>query len=109
MHCQLLKNSIVNLITNAFKYSGAEAKIEFVTAINDATVTIMIKDNGIGIPKEDQKYLFDAFFRAHNTGNIPGTGLGLNIVARHVELMNGKITVKSSINKGTIFTLSFDK
>ena len=109
MDSQLLKNSIVNLITNAFKYSGAEAKIEFVTAINDTKVTITVKDNGIGIPKEDQKYLFDAFFRAHNTGNIPGTGLGLNIVARHVELMNGKITVKSSINKGTIFTLSFDK
>lgn len=109
MDKNLLKNSLVNLISNAVKYSGAHAKIDFATAIYDEVITITVKDNGIGIPKEDQKYLFDAFFRAHNTGSIPGTGLGLNIVARHVELMNGKITVKSSINKGTIFTLIFDK
>ncbi|WP_333600914.1 PAS domain-containing sensor histidine kinase [Flavobacterium sp.] len=105
----LLKNSIVNLITNAVKYSGEKAKIEFTTEINANTISIMVKDNGIGIPKEDQKYLFDAFFRAHNTGSIPGTGLGLNIVARHVSLMGGKITFNSNVNKGTLFTLLFDK
>ena len=105
----LLKNSIVNLITNAIKYSGDNAKIEFTSEINAGKVTITVKDNGIGIPKEDQKYLFDAFFRAHNTGSIPGTGLGLNIVARHVALMGGKITFSSNINKGTLFKLIFDK
>lgn len=105
----LLKNSIVNLITNAVKYSGENAKIEFATEINNDTCTIMVKDNGIGIPKEDQKYLFDAFFRAHNTGSIPGTGLGLNIVARHVSLMEGKITFNSTVNKGTLFKLLFNK
>ncbi len=105
----LLKNSIANLITNAVKYSGESAKIEFVTAIEGNSITITVRDNGIGIPKEDQKYLFDAFFRAHNTGNIPGTGLGLNIVSRHITLMNGKITFNSSINKGTLFTLLFNK
>jgi len=99
----------VNLITNAVKYSGENAKIEFTTEINDKTIAIMVKDDGIGIPKEDQKYLFDAFFRAHNTGSIPGTGLGLNIVARHVSLMGGKITCNSAVNKGTLFTLLFDK
>jgi len=105
----LLKNSIVNLITNAVKYSGEDAKIEFITDITRHSINITVKDNGIGIPKEDQKYLFDAFFRAHNTGSIPGTGLGLNIVARHVELMEGKISCKSTVNKGTLFTLSFHK
>ncbi|WP_162127913.1 PAS domain-containing sensor histidine kinase [Flavobacterium phycosphaerae] len=105
----LLKNSIVNLITNAVKYSGDNAKIEFITALNDNKCTITVKDNGIGIPKEDQKYLFDAFFRAHNTGSIPGTGLGLNIVARHVSLMGGEITFNSTVNEGTVFTLLFDK
>lgn len=105
----LLKNSIVNLITNAVKYSRENAKIEFATEINNDTCTIMVKDNGIGIPKEDQKYLFDAFFRAHNTGSIPGTGLGLNIVARHVSLMEGKITFNSTVNKGTLFKLLFNK
>jgi signal transduction histidine kinase len=105
----LLKNSIVNLITNAVKYSGENAKIEFTTEINEKAIAIMVKDDGIGIPKEDQKYLFDAFFRAHNTGSIPGTGLGLNIVARHVSLMGGKITCNSVVGKGTLFTLLFDK
>ena len=103
----LLKNSIVNLVTNAIKYSGDNAKIEFTSEINAGKATITVKDNGIGIPKEDQKYLFDAFFRAHNTGSIPGTGLGLNIVARHVALMGGKITFSSNVNKGTLFTLTF--
>lgn len=105
----LLKNSVVNLITNAVKYSGENAKIEFTTEINKGACTIMVKDNGIGIPKEDQKYLFDAFFRAHNTGSIPGTGLGLNIVARHISLMGGEITFNSTVNKGTLFTLLFEK
>jgi len=105
----LLKNSIVNLITNAVKYSGSHAKIEFCTVIEDNAISITVKDDGIGIPKEDQKYLFGAFFRAHNTGSIPGTGLGLNIVAWHIDLMNGKITFNSSINKGTLFTLIFER
>lgn len=105
----LLKNSIVNLITNAVKYSGDTSGIEFTTEITRETIKVTVKDNGIGIPEEDQKYLFDAFFRAHNTGSIPGTGLGLNIVARHVALMDGEITFNSTENKGTEFTLSFKK
>ena len=68
---------------------------------------ITVKDNGIGIPETDQKHLFEAFFRAHNTGNIPGTGLGLNIVARYTELMNGNVDFKSNVNQGTLFTISF--
>jgi PAS domain S-box-containing protein len=103
----LLKNCIFNLIGNAIKYSGENTFIEFNTEINDKFCTIIIKDNGIGIPENDQKHLFEAFFRAHNTGNIPGTGLGLNIVARYTDLMYGHIDFKSSINHGTIFTLSF--
>ena len=103
----LLKNCIFNLIGNAIKYSGENTFIEFNTEINDKFCTIVIKDNGIGIPENDQKHLFEAFFRAHNTGNIPGTGLGLNIVARYTSLMYGHIDFKSSIHHGTIFTLSF--
>jgi len=103
----LLKNCVINLITNAIKYSGENTEIEFHSKITDAAFEICVKDNGIGIPLEDQKNLFEAFFRAHNTGSIPGTGLGLNIVARYVGLMNGKIDFKSSINEGTTFTLIF--
>ncbi len=103
----LLKNCVINLITNAIKYSGEDTFIEFLTEISNDYCIITIKDNGIGIPDGDQKHLFEAFFRAHNTGNIPGTGLGLNIVARYVSLMSGQITFKSNINQGTIFTITF--
>jgi len=103
----LLKNCIINLIGNAIKYSGENTFIEFNTEIGSKECIITIKDNGIGIPDTDQKHLFEAFFRAHNTGNIPGTGLGLNIVARYTNLMNGRIGFKSEVNQGTLFTISF--
>jgi signal transduction histidine kinase len=70
-------------------------------------VKISVKDEGIGISKEDQKHLFGRFFRGHNAVNIQGTGLGLNIVAKYVELMNGSIQVASEENKGTTFTITF--
>jgi signal transduction histidine kinase len=103
----LIKNCVINLITNAIKYSGDDATIDFITNVTNDKVIITVQDNGIGIPEEDQKYLFEAFFRAHNTGTIPGTGLGLNIVARHVELMNGTVSIKSDTQSGSNFTLTF--
>src|ERR1700712_4525131 len=103
----LLKNCIVNLINNAIKYSGENSFIGFTTEINERECIITVSDNGIGIPDADQKHLFEAFFRAHNTGTIPGTGLGLNIVARYTNLMNGKIDFKSEVNQGTLFTITF--
>jgi len=105
----LLKNCIFNLIANAIKYSGENTFIEFNTEISDAGCTVVIKDNGIGIPINDQKHLFEPFFRANNTGNIPGTGLGLNIVARYTQLMNGAIEFKSVVNQGTSFTILFKR
>ncbi|MHB8207844.1 PAS domain-containing sensor histidine kinase [Mucilaginibacter sp.] len=103
----LLKNCIVNLVNNAIKYSGENSFIGFTTEINERECIITISDNGIGIPEADQRHLFEAFFRAHNTGNIPGTGLGLNIVARYTHLMNGSIAYKSEVNKGTLFIIKF--
>jgi len=103
----LLKSCINNLITNAIKYSGENTFIDFNTEINDTHCIITVKDNGIGIPEADQKHLFQAFFRAHNTGTIPGTGLGLNIVTRYAGLMNGMVAFKSEVNQGTLFTISF--
>ena len=103
----LVKNCVLNLIGNAIKYSGENTFIEFNTEINEKGCIITVKDNGIGIPDTDQKHLFEAFFRAHNTGNIPGTGLGLNIVARYANLMHGKVDFESNVNKGTLFTISF--
>jgi PAS domain S-box-containing protein len=103
----LLKNALVNLISNASKYSGEDTLIEFTTCIDDEGCLISVKDNGIGIPEEDQVHLFEPFFRAHNTGNIPGTGLGLNIVKRYIELMAGQMEFESEVHKGTSFRVSF--
>ncbi|MFZ4863052.1 PAS domain-containing sensor histidine kinase [Sphingobacterium sp. Mn56C] len=103
----LIKSSIINLVSNAVKYSGEDTFIEFSTEISDNVCTIIVKDNGIGIPEEDQKNLFEPFFRAHNTGNIPGTGLGLNIVKRYVQLMDGKMEYYSAVNQGTMFKMTF--
>ncbi|MFD0795603.1 PAS domain S-box protein [Mucilaginibacter litoreus] len=105
----LLKNCIFNLIANAIKYSGENTFIEFNTEITGNAITIVVKDNGIGIPEKDQKHLFEPFFRAHNTGSIPGTGLGLNIVARYTHLMNGSVDFKSIVNQGTSFTILFKR
>ncbi|MDB5122633.1 MAG: fixL 3 [Mucilaginibacter sp.] len=103
----LLRNCIFNLVTNAIKYSGENTFIDFNTEINEQNCIITVRDNGIGIPEAAQKHLFEAFFRANNTGSIPGTGLGLNIVARYTSLMNGNIDFKSSDKQGTLFTISF--
>lgn len=105
----LLKNCIINLVSNAIKYSGEETEIELWTSLSSSTITINVKDNGIGIPEEDQQHLFEAFFRAHNAENIPGTGLGLHIVSRYISLMNGAISFKSAVDKGTLFTIELPR
>lgn len=103
----LLKNCIINLISNAIKYSGEDTMIQFNTKLMENELVVEVKDNGIGIPEIDKVNLFEPFFRAHNTGDIPGTGLGLNIVKRYVGLMNGTVSCQTEQNKGTTFTLRF--
>ncbi|MHA4895549.1 PAS domain-containing sensor histidine kinase [Pedobacter sp. PWIIR3] len=109
MDQNLLRNCMINLISNAIKYSGEHTFIEFNTEINEQECTVTVNDNGIGIPESDQQHLFQPFFRAHNTGSIPGTGLGLNIVLRYAKLMNGELHFKSELNKGAKFSLAFKR
>lgn len=109
LDANLLKNCLINLISNAIKYSGEDTFIEFSTEITDDRYVLIVKDNGMGIPMEDQKGLFQPFFRANNTGQIPGTGLGLNIVKRYVDLMGGEIFFESRENEGAQFALSFQR
>jgi len=104
----LLKNCIINLISNSIKYSGADTLIQFNSRLENKRLIVEVSDNGIGIPEADQNNLFEPFFRAHNTGDIPGTGLGLNIVKRYVGLMNGTVTCSSKLNSGTTFILNFN-
>ena len=69
---------------------------------------LSIRDHGIGIPKDDQKHLFERFHRGSNVTNIQGTGLGLHIVGKYTELLKGTIQCKSELEKGTEFILQFD-
>lgn len=102
---RVLRNIMYNLISNAIKYSEAGKRI-FIDCIDkEDTVSFAIRDEGIGIPKEDQKHMFDRFFRASNAGNVEGTGLGLNIVRRYVELLDGKIMFTSKYGEGSTFTV----
>jgi PAS domain S-box-containing protein len=105
----LLRNCIINLISNAIKYSGENTFIEFNTELSDKECIVTVSDNGIGIPETDHKHLFEPFFRANNTGNIPGTGLGLNIILRYVNLMGGKVNFTSLPKQKTIFSLKFQQ
>ena len=105
---QMLKNVLHNLLSNAIKYTAEDKSIEFFTAISGNTLIIEVKDEGIGIPEEDQHLLFERFFRAKNVINIQGTGLGLNIVKKYVELMNGSISFTSNEGKGSTFTIQFN-
>jgi PAS domain S-box-containing protein len=104
---RILRNILFNLLSNAIKYSESGKRIYLTQEIADPTwVRIAIKDEGIGIPEEDKKHLFERFFRASNASNIPGTGLGLNIVRRYVELLGGTIQFSSKHNEGTTFVLT---
>lgn len=101
---QITKNILVNLTSNAIKYSE-QGTISIKSDINQSGIKISVKDEGIGIPEEDKPFLFSRFFRAANAGNIQGTGLGLNIVKRYSELLNGKLEFESELGKGTLFKL----
>jgi len=70
---------------------------------------LSVKDHGIGISKEDQQHLFERFFRASNTGNIQGTGLGLHLLKHYVDMLDGTIAVDSNPGKGSEFTITFDR
>ncbi|MEY5045089.1 MAG: hypothetical protein RL713_314 [Bacteroidota bacterium] len=104
----LLRNILINLISNAIKFSPEGANIWVDSRCTESEVTLTIKDEGLGIPEEDMKHLFERFFRGKNVVNIQGTGLGLHIVSKYVELMGGKIEVESQLEVGTIFTIKFN-
>ncbi|MBC7867462.1 MAG: PAS domain-containing sensor histidine kinase, partial [Gloeobacteraceae cyanobacterium ES-bin-316] len=105
MDVNLLKNILINLLSNAIKFTNQNGTIAIEACVQDGFLYITVEDNGIGIPAEEQQYLFERFFRARNASNIQGTGLGLHIVGKYLELMNGRISLKSTLNVGTIFSV----
>lgn len=103
---RILRNIMFNLISNASKYSEINKTIFLICQRKGSEILFSVKDEGIGIPVDDHKHLFDRFFRASNSGNIQGTGLGLNIVKRYADLLNGKVSFESEYGKGSVFTVS---
>ena len=101
----LLRHILLNLLSNAVKYSPEGQPIEFLVQPDDGCVVFTVRDHGIGIPESDQARLFDAFHRASNVGQTQGTGLGLLIVKRCVELLEGQVTFQSRQGAGTTFTV----
>lgn len=102
---QLLKNILINLTSNAIKFTLNNMTVEIEAGVKEGNFFTTVRDHGIGISEEDQEHLFERFFRAKNASNIQGTGLGLHIVVKYLELMKGKITLESRLEHGSAFTI----
>ena len=98
----------MNLLSNAIKFSPEHSSIEINCVHKPGEMVLAIRDHGMGISEEDKQHLFSRFFRGSNVTNIQGTGLGLHIVAKYAELMNGTIVCNSALNNGTEFIITFD-
>lgn len=104
----LLRNVLINLLSNAIKFSPEGGLISVASETKEKYISLRIKDSGMGISTEDQEHLFERFFRGKNATNIQGTGLGLHIVAKYIELMDGQINFESELEKGTEFIITFN-
>ncbi|MCH7413679.1 ATP-binding protein [Belliella sp. R4-6] len=103
---ELLYQIFENLLSNAVKYSKDGQEVEFSIWGENGLIKSEVRDHGIGIPKEEQDQMFDRFFRAKNVGIIEGSGLGLSIVKKCVDVLKGEINFTSEPGKGTSFFVS---
>ncbi|HEX4877011.1 MAG TPA: PAS domain-containing sensor histidine kinase [Chitinophagaceae bacterium] len=101
---KLFRNVLINLLSNASKFSDEGKKITISSKIAANNVVVSVTDEGIGISDEDQQHLFSSFFRGANATNIQGTGLGLHIVKSYIDLLGGEVFLKSKLNAGTTIT-----
>jgi PAS domain S-box-containing protein len=97
----LVRNILINLISNGIKFSENSGSVQVRSIVNQSGVVINIRDKGIGISTEDRDHLFSSFFRGKNAVNIQGTGLGLHIVKRYLDLLGGSIDIQSELGEGT--------
>lgn len=106
---EAVSEAIINLIDNAVKYSGDVKKVVVKTGIEGRKAFVEVKDYGVGISQEDQKRIFEKFFRVSTkeVHNAKGTGLGLTLVKHIVDANNGEITLRSEVGKGSCFRLTF--
>lgn len=102
----LIRHAINNLVSNGVKYSPKGSTIDMKLIYKERQVEISVSDQGIGIPEQDRKYLFQPFHRAQNVGTIQGTGLGLSITKQAIEMHGGTISVESQEGVGTTFSVT---
>lgn len=105
----LIRNILINLVSNAIKFSPEDSIIKIHAELQEKNLILTVKDEGIGIPISDQKHLFERFFRSSNAGEIQGTGLGLSIMAHYVSLLKGSIKFESKENQGTTFFVTLSR
>ncbi|GAB3638105.1 hypothetical protein GCM10027422_36950 [Hymenobacter arcticus] len=106
LDASLLRKILVNLLSNALKYSGENAAVTVRASFQDNQLVFSVEDQGVGISKEDQTHLFERFFRARSVSTVPGTGLGLYIIAKYLELLRGTIALRSELGQGTTVTVT---
>lgn len=104
---ELLTNVWENLLSNAIKYNRPNGNIDVSLTVENSSITVQVKDTGIGIDEKDIQHLFDRFYRVDKARKRDGTGLGLSIVQQIIHLHDGDISVKSKVNTGTTFTIKF--
>ena len=102
---RLLRSILSNLLSNAIRYTPDHQAIRLKLAKRQTWLILQVQDEGIGIPPQDKRHLFEPFHRGRNVSNIPGTGLGLSIVKQFVDLQSGTLEVTSKLDQGTTFTV----
>jgi signal transduction histidine kinase len=107
LDASMMRHIVTNLLSNAIKFSPEESVVELATENTELEFKLSVRDHGIGVPKDDIANLAKRFFRSSNVTNIQGTGLGLHIVNKYAELMNGELTCNSILGEGTEFTIRF--
>jgi signal transduction histidine kinase len=105
----LMRYVFTNLIGNSIKFSNNLVQVKVLLNYQDKALEILVQDQGIGIPEDDQTRIFQSFYRGSNVGNISGTGVGLSIVAEFVNLHKGKIKLQSEVGNGSTFTITLPK
>jgi signal transduction histidine kinase len=100
---KLFSQILNNILSNAFKYSQKESTVYIIASTDDHFLHFSVRDEGIGMNPETLSMIFDSFYRAKNVTNIEGTGMGLSILKKSVDMLNGEIDVESEEGKGTIF------
>ncbi len=107
----LLNEIVYNLCDNAIKYNKKDGRVDVTVTNNEKDVTLVVSDDGIGIPLEQQERIFERFYRVDKSHSkeVGGTGLGLSIVKHAVSLHSGKIQLQSRLDAGTKITITFPK